>query len=396
VRGEEEFTAAALAATGHARLSLILGEMFDLLGPHGYISVEKYAGAYLEREYLNGGRWQARLASAYFAGAAAPRRAALPDAHVAVFDGRVSDVEEVQPLLDIAAGVQPARLLLAAQEISGPALNALVAVHRQGKLKIIAAALARAGEPARADFKDLALLAGAQLLLPEAGRPLRSILASDLGRARRVEAGPEDLFVVSGRGSPEAVRQQIEALVQQAGEGTDEADERDEVRQRLARLAGSAAVLKIGAATDAERALLHQASEKGIRALVAAAAEGVVPGGGIAYLHCIPAVRQVAAPGDERLGVQAVARALEAPFRRILANARVEAPGLIQAEVLGRGTGWVYDVLHGEIARAAPAGILDPARVLRVALEAAASGAATCLSVDTLVLRRQPPVSHEP
>jgi chaperonin GroEL len=165
---------------------------------------------------------------------------------------------------------------------------------------------------------------------------------------------------------------------------------------RLARLSGNAAVLKIGAASQAERDVLYQKSEKGIRALRAALAEGVVAGGGVAFLHCVPAVLNVAACDDEMLGVQAVARALEAPFRRILANARVEAPGSIRAELLERGNGCVFDVVRGEIAEAVPAGVLDPCKVLRVALETAASGAAMCLTADTLVLRRRPPVSNEP
>lgn len=301
-------------------------------------------------------------------------------------------------MLYLAGAQTPARLFLAAQRISGEALNLLAATHQQTELKIVAVSLKRASEKAQADLSDLALLSGARVVSPISGRRMEMIRKDDLGRARRVEAGAEDLLFV-GAASPGAeVRREIERLNQRLQSLPIGDEGHPEIEMRLGRLSGSAGVLKVGAITQTERDYLHQRAEKGIKVLRATLEEGALAGGGSAYLHCIrPALEQLsAANDDEVMGVRAVARALQAPFERILRNGGVESPARLAQDILDLPVGYFYDVVKGQIALARQAGILDSTRVLRAALETAVSGALMALSTDTLVIKRKPKVSYEP
>lgn len=398
VGSEQDYIAVAQAVTGEPEMSYVLGEMFELLGPHAYITVEDYLAPYLDRVYLDGGLWQARLISPYLMNAPTRRKAILSGLKVAIFDGDISQAEDLRPLLEAALQTEPKQLLLAAGEITGEALNTLVATHQQGDLKIIAVNVKRGGEKRRADFEDLSVLTGAQVLAPVLGRSLKSFRPEDFGRARRAEAGPDELFVVGGGGAGSAVREQIQTLDARLHRLPFEDENRLELQMRLARLSGSAAVLKIGALTKAERQVLHQKAEQSIKALRAALKNGVVPGSGAAYLHTVPAVQAAAADcsADEAWGLKAVSHALEAPFRRILLNAHREAPGVVLQALLEAGPEFTFDAVKGEISPALEAGILDPAAVARAALETAASGAAMAISTQTIVLKRRPRVSYNP
>lgn len=396
VQGEGDLIAVARAVTDHEQLSLLLGEIFDLLGPHGHVTVEKYAARYLERVYLNGGRWRAQLASPYMVTAAPLKKAVLIKCRVALFGGTVEAVDEVRPLLELLAAQENARVLIVAYGFKGDALNALVSIHATGKIKIAAAALRRDVNQRRNDLADLALLTRAAVFSTEAGRPLAEITLEDLGSAQRIEAGREDLVVVGGTGQRAEIRAQIEVLNNRLLALAPNDQARQEVQLRLGRFTGNTAVLKVGAATQTERDALHQKAEQGLLAVQVALEEGVVPGGGLAFIECRSALRDLAFSGDEQLGVQAVAHALEAPFRRILANAHMDAAGIILADLLHAGPGHVYDVLRQTIVAPASVGLFDPARVARVALETAASGAAIAISTDTLILHSEPEIAQNP
>lgn len=399
VRGVPDLTAVALAVTGHSALSASLGEMFERLGPRAHILVEKYVAPYLEREYLEGGRWSARLASPYFSTAAATQSARLEQCRVALFHGNLATVEDVLPLLEVAAALQPAHLLLVANQISSEALNALTATHRRGRIRIVAVALKRLGDQQRADYTDLAAFTGAQVLSTDSGESLRAVTVQALGFASEVEAGAESLTVKAGGGMERTIRAEIRALEQRLRALPFGDSEQPELQMRIGRLAGSAGILKIGAYTQAERDWLYQKSEQAIKALAAALEEGVVPGGGAAYARCVPAVealRRNTADDEAKLGLAAVTFALEAPLRRILANARAGEPGAVLAELQRNGRAAAFDVLRGELVSTRSATFLDSAKVLRVALETAASGALLALSTDAIVLKRKPKVSYKP
>lgn len=398
IQDEDDLVAVARAATGEEALSWVLGEMFDLLGPRAYIQVEDYAAPYLERVYLEGGRWQAELISPYLINAPTLRRAVQQDCRVALYDGILTTQDEVRPLLELAAAQRPARLLLVAQRISGDALNLLAAMHLQTELKLVAVSLKRAGEKAQSDLADLGLLSGAQVLSPVLGRRLEMIRPDDLGWARRVEANAEELLVVGRATSGDEVRREIERLSQRLQSLPIGDEGRSELEMRLGRLSGSAGVLKVGAITLTERDYLHQRAERGIKVLRGALEEGVLPGGGSAYLHCVSVAQaQLARAGsDEAVGVHSLARALHAPFEQILRNSGEPAPARYAQEILVRPFGYLYEVIRKEIVPARQAGVLDSACVLRAALETAVSGALMALSTDTLVIKRKPKVSYEP
>ncbi len=305
----EELARVAETITGDPKLSAMLAEIFTKLGSDAHVTVEDYLAPYLERQYYEGGRFAGRLVSPYFITDSATRRSIIADCHVVLYAGTVSSLDDIEPLLKIVAGTRWQQIALIAKEISGTALMTLVLNHQQNKFKILAAEL-REKESKRAnDFEDLAVLTGATIFSPETGRPLSQIEPSDLGAAPRVEADADELIVVAGEGDPKAIKKQL-ALLRARMDTLAESDEEiKDLKFRLARLQGQIAKLMIGAPTEAERTLIHQQAEKAIRALPMALREGVVPGGGVAFLNCIPAVRAIEATDDEAFGVQIIARA---------------------------------------------------------------------------------------
>lgn len=391
-----DLTRIAETITADPALSATLGEIFSKLGADAYVMIEEYITPYIERQYYEGGRFKGRLASPHLATDAVTRRCVIDACHIALYAGDVNTVEDVIPLLKIVAGTEWHQVALIAKEISGTALATLVLNHQQGKLKILAAEL-REGESKRLnDFQDLAVLTGATVLSRETGRTLAKIEPSDLGAAPRVEADADELIVVAGEGDPDVVKQHAEGLRARIETLSESDEEIGDLRFRLARLNGQIAKLMIGAHTEAERSVMRQRAEKAIRALPLALRQGVVPGGGVAFLNCIPAVCAISANGDEAFGVQVIARALEEPFRRIVQNAGLDAPAALIAEAQRRGASFGCDALTGQIVSMDDAGILDAAGVVREALQTAVSGAVMALTTEVMVLRENPPTSFEP
>lgn len=398
-QGESDLSAVALSVTGDEQLSWILGEMMDILGPQAYILIEDYMAPYLERVYLDGGRWEGSLISPYMINAPLSGKAILQNCRVALYDGSIQQAEELATLIEAASTAEPKHLFLVAHQISGEGLTYLAGVNQQSDLKIIAVNLKRVGERARQDLQDLSLLTGAEIISPMLGRRLSNFREADFGFARRVEASKEDILAAGGKGSPELIRREIEIL-QTRLRSLPFADEgRSDLQLRIGRLSGSAGILKIGALTQPERDFLHQKAEQGLKALQATMEDGVLPGGGSAYLHCIPEVRELlsgVSNEDEAMGIKAVMDALQAPARQILINAGVAAPSVIINDLMNAEFGLIYDVNKAEFIQARKTGVLDAARVLRVALETAVSGAVMALSTDTIVLKKKPKVSYEP
>ncbi len=399
--GEEPLTRVAETITGEPALSLALGEMFDVLGATAHITVEDYAAPYVEPAYYEGGRWRAALASPYLITDPIGRRAVLDGPRVALYAGKLEGAREVTPLLSLVAqgGDECQRaLLLVTNDVTGPALSTLLANHQRGIVKSIVVILRSSGEERAQDLLDLATMTGAAVMGPEYGRPLGDVTPDDLGGARRAEASADELILSGGAGDPAVRRAHIAGLRAQLDAFTGTADAADRIRLRLARMAGGVGALKVGAQTPAEQAALRQKAERAIRALPIALEEGVVPGGGAAYLVAADAVRSLAETlaGDEREGALIIARALEAPFCCIVRNRGATEPATALAEVRRRGPGHVYDATADRVLPAAEAGLLDPAGVLRIALEAAASGAMSALSVAVMVFRRQPPEAIHP
>ena len=382
--------------TGDDRLSAVLAEIFDKLGPDAFVTIEDYLAPFLERQYYEGGRWNGRLVSPYLITDPSTRRAIIENCHIALYAGDVTMLDDVQPLLELVAGTAWHQVALIAKSISSAALTTLVLNHRQGKLKILAAELRDMESKRLLDFNDLAVLTGATVLSPETGRTLHHIEPTDLGAAPRVEADADEMIVVAGEGDPDASKQHADALRAWLATLDENDDEHKHLRMRIARLNGQVAKLMIGAHTEAHRKVIRLHAEKAMRALPLALREGVVAGGGVAYLNCIAALDSIRADGDEVFGVEIVRRALGEPFRRIALNAGVSAPAALRAEAQARGANFGYDAMNERIVAMDDAGILDAVGVLREALLTATSGAAMALTTETIVLHKNPETVAEP
>jgi chaperonin GroEL len=395
---EDELTLVAETITAEPALSLVLGEMLEILGPAAHITIEDYVAPYLERAYFDGGRWKARLQSPYFITDNAGRRAIQNDCLVILFAGDLKTTADVQPLLELLVKQKKQRLLLVTHDVSGEALGTLVLNHQRDTIKSVVVSLRRPANRRADDLADLALLTGATVIDADLGRSLAGLKPADLGHVRRAEASPDNLIISGGGGHMPVRREFIEQLQTRLARLPQTDEEYDEVRLRLARLSGGVGVLKIGAQTKAERTAMHQKAEKAVRSLRLAMAEGVVPGGGIAYLGTIPALEDLASTldGDEQYGVRILERALEAPFRRIVQNRGVTDPATALARVRRLGRDYAYDVMTDRVRPYSEAGLFDPAGVLRIALETAVSGAMLALTTGAIVLHRKPKESFEP
>jgi chaperonin GroEL len=393
VSGQEDLAAVAAAITAEEKISWVLGEMFDILGSRAYITVENFVAPYLERTYIEGGRWSGQIASPMLYTSAALRQAQRKDCWVVAYDGSLQDMDLLRPLMEVISEQDPPTLLLVANELSGTAVDLLVRMHHhpKSKIRIVAAGLKIGGDQGRQELIDLALLTGATVLGEGQGRALSSVKASDLGQAGRVQVTADSIFVTHGKGDARAVRTEVESIHRQILALPEGDDALETLQSRQARLNGSAGVLKIGALTKPERDVQHQQAEQGIKALRAALDGGVLPGGGMALIRAGQAIDPNTAEGpDERMGQIAMKNALKAPFFRILANAQESAPALKLQDVLAAGPDHVYDVRRASIVPASEYGLLDAASVIQHVLKTAVSGAVMALSVDVTVLKSRP------
>ncbi|MDW8278168.1 MAG: TCP-1/cpn60 chaperonin family protein [Anaerolineales bacterium] len=397
-----ELNAIAFTATAEPELSLALGEMLFRLGPQAYLQIEEYLAAYLEKDYVEGGLWKAQSISPHLVNDPFNRRSFTRNCNVVLYNGNVNQPEEILPLIQLLAQSERKNLLLAAQKLEGQAASALVATCVQNRervgLEFVLVNMVRAGENALRDLQDLAALTGAKLFDPLAGDSLRTIRPADLGFAEYAEVVEDRLRVSGGGGEPLTVQARIDALQAYLNELPFDDKNRDEVEMRIGRLAGRMGILKIGADTHHEREVLRQKAEKGMRAVRAAQKSGLVPGGGTAYLHCIPALQALTDVEDEeRMGVMALAHALHRPFEQLLLNAGIEHPARLAQEILQSPPGGlVFDVEERQLCAAQEIGLYDPAAALMVALETAVSGAQMALSTEVMVLKKNPRVSYEP
>lgn len=399
VTEQNDLNAVALTATGEPDLSLALGEMFHRLGGQAYVAIEEYMAAYLEKEYIDGGLWKAKSISTHLISDPLSGKSTATDCNVVLFNGNLTQAEDVLPLIRLLSQSERRNLLLAAQKIEGQAASVLVATCVQNRerlgLQFVLVNLVRAGENALRDLQDLACLTGAKLFDPQAGETLQSIQPADMGFARRAETVEERLMVSNG--VPALAQSQAAVLQAYLDHLPFDDKGRDEVEMRIGRLAGRMGTLKIGAGTHNEREVLRQKAEKGLRAARAAQQSGLLPGGGTAWLHCIEALESMECPDDEqRMGVLAVSRALRRPFEQLLHNAGVEHPARLAHEIIQSPPGLVFDVEEKELCPATEIGLFDPARALIVSLETASSGAQMALSTEVIILKKNPRISYEP
>ncbi|NOZ27256.1 MAG: chaperonin GroEL [Chloroflexi bacterium] len=394
VEGEEKIAALATAVTGDPDMGRMLGEIFDILGPDGALVVEEYASTYLEREYLEGARWKGNYDSPYFINDTPHRRCVLENPRILITDARISELSDIQPIMEQMIRSKAGPLAIIAWGVSGVALSVLVTNHQRKVLPAVSVKFGLLGDHRLRALEDMAIMTGARFITEQAGMRVADATLDDLGRARRIEVGEKEFTIIGPQGDPTAIRQrlaQIKAELQQ----TSDLDEREKLRERIGWLSGGIGILKIGASSAKEREIKKERAQEAAKLIAAAMEEGVVPGGGVAYLNLIPAVRSIEAEGDEAFGVEILARALQAPLERLLRNAGLYPPVIID-EIRRHETGHGYDILTGEMKDMMEAGIMDAVKVLRTALETAVSGATMAFTTGALVLHRDPSQSIEP
>ncbi len=394
LEGSDAITDVARMLCHDGELARLLGEIFDIVGTDGLVQVESKRTLGLERQYIEGLYWNEGLLSPYFITDIAKQEARLEEPAILLSDLGLTSAEELVPLLDgvIAAGATT--LLIVADELSGSALNLLVANHQAGILHCAAVKTPSYGRQRAAILEDLAIVTGGRTIITQAGAALRNVVPSDLGHARVAWASAKAFGLRGGQGDRLQLRERIKAAKAELAHTTD-TTARDEARARLGKLLGGVAILQVGAATEGAVGTAKARAERAATALRLALEGGVVPGGGRAYLLCQPAVQNVALEGDARYGLDALVRALTEPLAVIAHNAGFDS-GTIVAQVKQASTEYGFDARTGQLVDVWSAGILDPAPVLIAALESAVSGAVMALTTDVLVHRRKPPEVIEP
>jgi len=378
-----KITGLATAASGHPELGRLIAEILDLIGLDGAVQVEGYAATYLDREYVPGARYDAGYASASFATDPAHQRAEIDRPALVVTDVWVDSAEEAVALLDCARRTEAPGLAIIANGFKDQAMAALLYNRETAEFPCLALKAPGIGDENRELLQDIAVLTGARPLMRALGVSLMAIHPEDLGAARRVEATPNHFTIVGAKGNPRAVHSRAQSI-RQALADVDAGPERQRMWLRIGRLSGGIAILKVGANTQRAREELKQSALDAIEAVRAALEEGVAPGGGVAYVNCGPAIEALDLSGDERVGARVLLRALRAPLEVIARNSGRDASTVV-AQVERQPAGYGLDVLTGELVDVMAAGIVDPVKVLRRALEVAVSGAVMAMTTDVLV-----------
>src|SRR5687767_6707236 len=373
----------------------MIADVMDKVGKDGVVTVEESQGLKLDKEYVEGMQLDRGYLSAYMVTSAdgGKMEATLDQPYILVTDKKISAVADILPTLEKTVSTGKP-LLIIAEDVDGEALATLVVNKLKGTISVLAIKAPGFGDRRKAMLEDIATLTGAQVISEEVGRKLDSVTVQDLGRARRVVSNKDETTLVEGRGSEDAIKGRIAQIRTQIGETTSDFD-REKLQERLAKLAGGVAVIRVGAATEVELKEKKHRVEDALQATRAAVEEGIVPGGGIAYIGALGALDDVLktyeGASDERTGVALLKRALEEPIRRIATNAGLEGSVIVE-EVRKRPFGEGYDAAKGEYVNMIERGIIDPLKVTRSALENAASIATMILTTETLITEvPQPP-----
>jgi chaperonin GroEL len=390
VDSREQIAAVAAISAADPEVGEIIAEVMDKVGKDGVITVEEGQSLGLEKEYTEGMQFDRGYISAYFVTNPDRMEAVLENPLILITDKKISSVQDMLPALEKAVQ-QGKPTLIIAEDVDGEALATLVVNKLQGRLQVLAVKAPGFGDRRKEMLRDIATLTGGTVISEEIGRKLDSVTAEDFGSARRVVATKDDTTIVDGEGSQDAIKARMTQIKAQIEDTTSDYD-REKLQERLAKLSGGVAVIKVGAATEVELKEKKHRIEDALSTTRAAVEEGLVAGGGAALLHAIPALDLVELVGDEAVGLGIVRRALEAPIRQIADNAGAHGEVIVErVRTLPQGHG--YDALKGEYGDMYAKGIVDAAKVTRSALQNAASIAAMVLTTEALITDR-PEAKH--
>jgi chaperonin GroEL len=383
-RPEEIAQVGAISANNDRSIGDLLAEALQRVGKDGVITVEEGKTTETTVRFVDGMQFDKGFVSPYFINKPAEMVCQLDDALILIHEKKISNLRELLPVLEkVAQSGKP--LLIIAEDVDGDALTALVVNKLRGVLNICAAKAPGFGDRRKAMLGDVATLTGGTLISEDLGIKLESLDLSHLGRAKKITVDKNETTIVEGAGKQAEIQSRVHQLRTQI-EGTESEYDREKLQERLAKLTGGVAIISVGAGTEAEMKQKKARVEDALHATRAAVEEGIVPGGGVALLRCKPAVEKAraAAKGDEKIGVDIILHALESPIRQIAENGGIDG-AVVADEVAEKDVNIGYDANKGEYVDMFKAGIIDPVKVVRVALTNAASIAGLMLTTEALV-----------
>jgi chaperonin GroEL len=373
----------AISANADESIGKTIAEAMDKVGKEGVITVEDGKGLENELELVEGMQFDRGYISPYFINNAEKQTATLEDPYILLHDKKISNIRDLLPLLEqVAKAGRP--LLIIAEDVDGEALATLVVNNIRGILKTTAVKAPGFGDRRKAMLEDIAILSGGTVIAEELGLKLENATLKDLGRAKRIEVAKEDTTIIDGGGEKAAIEARVKNIRKQVEEATSDYD-KEKLQERVAKLAGGVAVIKVGAATEVEMKEKKARVEDALHATRAAVEEGIVPGGGVAYIRARSGLKDMkGANADQDAGIKIVLRAIEEPLRQIVENSGEEPSVVLNKIVEGKGN-FGFNAQTGEYGDLVEMGVLDPTKVARYALQNAASVASLMLTTEAMV-----------
>jgi chaperonin GroEL len=399
VKGHDEIAQVATVSAGDPEIGRLIADVFDKTGKDGVITVEESRTMAFETEYVEGMQFDRGFVSPYFVTDTNRMEAVLDDPFILITDRKISAIPDLVPALEKMLQAGKKDLLIVAEDVDGEALATLVVNKLRGIVNVLAVKAPGFGDRRKEMLRDLAILSGGSVISEEVGRKLESVQLEDLGRARRVVANKDETTIIEGRGSQPEIEGRVKQIKAQIEETTSDYD-REKLQERLAKLAGGVAIIKVGAGTETELKEKKHRVEDALSATRAAVEEGLVPGGGVALLNAQTALDALRLDGDAQIGVNIVRRALEEPLRQLAENAGGDGSVVLetvrrrQREESNPRLG--YDVINDDYVDMLERGIVDPAKVTHSAVENAASIAAMVLTTEAMITDKPEPKSAAP
>ncbi len=392
INGNDDIARVGTVSSGDENIGKLIAEAMEKVGHDGVITIEESKTAETYSEVVEGMQFDRGYITPYMVTDTEKMEAVLDDALILITDKKISSIQELLPLLEqvVQSGK---KLLIIAEDVEGDALSTLIVNRLRGTLNVVCVKAPGFGDRRKEMLQDIAILTGGQVISADVGLELKEAQMFQLGQARQVKVTKENTTIVNGAGDSAEIKARIGQIKSQIEVTTSEYD-KEKLQERLAKLAGGVAVIKVGAATEVEMKEKKLRIEDALNATRAAVEEGIVAGGGTAYINAIPAVEALLATveGDEKTGVNIVARALVEPVKQIAANAGIDGSVVLEKIKMAGKVGYGFDAYNETYVDMIPAGIVDPTKVTRSALENAASIASVLLTTESLVADKpQPP-----
>ena len=393
VNGSDDIARVGTVSSGDAFIGKLIAEAMEKVSADGVITIEESKTAETYSEVVEGMMFDRGYITPYMVTDTEKMEAVIDDAYILITDKKISVISEILPLLEqlVQAGK---KLFIIAEDVEGEALSTLIVNRLRGTLNVVCVKAPGFGDRRKEMLQDIAILTGGQVISEELGLTLKDATVDMLGRARQVKVTKENTIIVDGAGDKQAIADRVAQIRSQIGMTTSEYD-KEKLQERLAKMAGGVAVIKVGAATETEMKEKKLRIEDALNATKAAVEEGIVAGGGTIYVNTIPAVTALLdkVEGDEKTGVQIVAKALEEPIRQIAANAGLDGSVILEKVRSSGKNGYGFDAYKEEYCDMIASGIVDPAKVTRSALENAASVSGMVLTTESLVADKPQPAA---